>query len=693
MMVFGGLFNVIGNNMPIVKTYLGGGAIVCIFASAGMVTAGIIPEAVVKNVDAFMNTTGFLNFYIAALITGSILGMNRSLLLRASVRFLPVALCAMTFAILMVGVAGMVLGYGFSEAIMYVAIPMMGIGMILALSFYLVGTILNKLVPAIRTYAWMIIAVAVSKAAGFIPAKFEQAAKQWSSFVMGNWTQALLVDYNRCQEGIMKRRTIEEQLYVIFSGGILLMVAASMIVTLYYSILLNQRRMDGSISDMAMVLSSSPVVVDTLEGRRDPEILGEFLDHVREATDNLDVITVCDAHSLRVYHPEKSEIGKRFIGGDEGPVLHGTDSYITDGTGTLGSQRRAFHVVKNKDGEIIGFVMAAVFTENLRHMRQDILKVYGLLAVLLLGAGIFQIRHVMGRLKKVLMGYKPEEFATKYVERSEVLDMMEEGIFAVNPEGRVILMNRSARALLGVEEGRMVEGELLADLYPETRLPEVMETRKPQYNMSMQMNHNHILATRLPLMEGDAVTGAVSIFRDKTEVMELAEQLTGASYMLDTLRAFNHEFLNKLHVILGYLQLGNNQEAIDYIMNTTLVSSQAVKEVPRQIPAAHLAALLIGKMMQAGELGIRLFLTPDSYCDETSLLMPADCYVAIIGNLLENAIEELNAHNYPVKEIRLGIYCDGKGSGCLSREFPQRAAAGEQAWRWSRMWWSSTMER
>ena len=57
MMVLGGLFHVTGNHLPIVKTYLGGGAIVCIFASAGLVTAGLIPEAVVKNVDSFMNTT------------------------------------------------------------------------------------------------------------------------------------------------------------------------------------------------------------------------------------------------------------------------------------------------------------------------------------------------------------------------------------------------------------------------------------------------------------------------------------------------------------------------------------------------------------------------------------------------------------------------------------------------------------
>lgn len=50
--------------------------------------------------------------------------MNRKLLLKAAVRFLPVAICAMTFAILAVGIVGAV-----TDAIMYVAIPMMGGGM------------------------------------------------------------------------------------------------------------------------------------------------------------------------------------------------------------------------------------------------------------------------------------------------------------------------------------------------------------------------------------------------------------------------------------------------------------------------------------------------------------------------------------------------------------------------------------
>jgi CCS family citrate carrier protein len=278
MMVFGGLFNLIGNHTPIVKTYLGGGAIVCIFASAILVYAGVIPESVVINVNGFMNTTGFLNFYIAALITGSILGMNRSLLLRAAIRFLPVALCAMAMGCVLVGLVGAVLGYGFVDAIMYVAIPMMGggmgagvvplsgmyaealgvesgvlmsrmipastlgnvtaivmagvlarvgqaipaingqgklmrkdhedlsegealpqdvklmgMGMVTAMTFYLLGAYVNRLVPAVHTYAWMIVLVALSKAVGIVPKRMECAAQQWSQFVMTNWTQALLV--------------------------------------------------------------------------------------------------------------------------------------------------------------------------------------------------------------------------------------------------------------------------------------------------------------------------------------------------------------------------------------------------------------------------------------------------------------------------------------------------------------------
>lgn len=129
MMIVGAVLNELGNRTPLVKDYLGGGPIVIIFASAALVTYGVLPEYTKDIMVSFMKGESFLSFYIAALITGSILGMNRDLLIKASVRYLPIILSGVAVALLMVGTAGMLLGFGFKEAVMYVGIPIMGGGM------------------------------------------------------------------------------------------------------------------------------------------------------------------------------------------------------------------------------------------------------------------------------------------------------------------------------------------------------------------------------------------------------------------------------------------------------------------------------------------------------------------------------------------------------------------------------------
>ena len=129
MMVLGSALNLMGNKIPIVRSYLGGGAVFCIFASSALATFGILPSAVVENCKDFMNNVGFLDFYIAALITGSILGMNRDLLKKAAVRFLPISFLSMACAILMAGLMGIITGRGFGQTILYIALPMMSGGM------------------------------------------------------------------------------------------------------------------------------------------------------------------------------------------------------------------------------------------------------------------------------------------------------------------------------------------------------------------------------------------------------------------------------------------------------------------------------------------------------------------------------------------------------------------------------------
>jgi CCS family citrate carrier protein len=129
MMVVGALLNLIGNKTPIINTFFGGGPIVIIFGSAALVYFGILPESVTENVNTFMKGGGFLDFYIAALITGSILGMSKKLLMKAAIRYFPTILGAVAVALALVGVGGLIFGYTFFESMAYIGIPIVGGGM------------------------------------------------------------------------------------------------------------------------------------------------------------------------------------------------------------------------------------------------------------------------------------------------------------------------------------------------------------------------------------------------------------------------------------------------------------------------------------------------------------------------------------------------------------------------------------
>lgn len=129
MIILGTILNEIGNRVPIINSYLGGGPIIIIFGSAALVYFGLLDERTVGVVDTFMKGNGFLDFYIAALITGSILGMNRKLLISAAVRYMPAIIGGVIGALGLAFIFGSLMGYGGQQAVMFIAVPIMGGGM------------------------------------------------------------------------------------------------------------------------------------------------------------------------------------------------------------------------------------------------------------------------------------------------------------------------------------------------------------------------------------------------------------------------------------------------------------------------------------------------------------------------------------------------------------------------------------
>ena len=89
----------------------------------------------------------------------------------------------------------------------------------------------------------------------------------------------------------------------------------------------------------------------------------------------------------------------------------------------------------------------------------------------------------------------------------------------------------------------------------------------------------------------------------------LAKELTGVKSVVDSLRAYSHEYMNKLHVILGLIQLESYEEAEKYILQVTKHQQQILTSVMKNIKDITVAALLIGKFSRSREMGVELYWT------------------------------------------------------------------------------------
>lgn len=125
-MVVGYWLSFIADKVGIIRKTIGL-AFVSITAAA-LVYFNMIPENMLTPASAFMNDTNFLAFYIAALLCGSILGMDRKLLIQAGARYFIPIIGGVILAYGLGGLAGMLVGMNFKETVMFVAAPIMGGG-------------------------------------------------------------------------------------------------------------------------------------------------------------------------------------------------------------------------------------------------------------------------------------------------------------------------------------------------------------------------------------------------------------------------------------------------------------------------------------------------------------------------------------------------------------------------------------
>ncbi|WP_312104946.1 sensor histidine kinase [Lachnoclostridium sp.] len=422
--------------------------------------------------------------------------------------------------------------------------------------------------------------------------------------------------------------------YILLAITILIVVFS---YTLTRDLKTLNKNIDTTILYMSEILAKDQKTIDMIKENNLTLENKAYLEQIIEKVDLIDLIVVANVKGIRLYHPEESRIGGHFIGGDEEAILQGAEPYISNKKGTEAYQRRAFSSVKDNNGEIIGFVMVSAYSAKIQDLRNVIVQEFILIFAFVMVVG-FLIAYILTRsIKKSLLGHEPSQFVTMYLQREELLDTLEEGILATDQKGKCIFINKAMKQMVSNLDVEVSEASL--DLFVKQYQDPVIESMKTVYNQELTINNISFLIDSIPIIEKGKLIGTISLIRDKTEVTKLAEQLTGVKHIVEALRANTHEHLNKLHVILGMLQLGEYQMAIDYISTTQTETDQGYHIISKQIENLTIAALLLGKQNRAKELNIRLTLQKGSYLEAHNDYLSANDLVTILGNLIENAFD------------------------------------------------------
>ena len=454
------------------------------------------------------------------------------------------------------------------------------------------------------------------------------------------------------------KKTLNAQLVTLSVALIVITVLIAMGSSLWLNLQSSHQMMDRNMLDVAYLLARTQDVRGLLEGGGNQSVTGLLRQVVRRVSD-LDVAVVIDPNGNLV---AGASTRSGLLGVVQPDPNQTEPVFLQEGETQDGMERCACAKVFDEEGNLLGYAVVGVYMRSVYRMVAGTVLQYLLIAAVALSIGGFCARRLARYIKNELAGYEPEDLYRLMVQRADIWNALEEGVLAIDESERIIYLNAAARQMLELPVGDAA-GQPLHQVYPESTLDRVLHSGKAEYNVPLKsMVHVKILADRMPIVKNGRTVGAVAIFRNRTEMVRLAENLTGVNHVVEALRANTHEFMNKLHVILGLLQLEEYKEAERYVLELTKVRAQSVGGITGRIQEPAVAALLIGKLSRAQELRVVFRLDPSSHYPHGSRCLPTDAMISLLGNLIENAFDSFkNVADGAVREVEVCVQEEQQG--------------------------------
>jgi two-component system CitB family sensor kinase len=359
-------------------------------------------------------------------------------------------------------------------------------------------------------------------------------------------------------------------------------------------------------------------------------------------------VVITNANGIRYSHPDPQLIGKPVY---DDPEPQGSEPYRTGkpwtglqtGTLTLSHAYRAPALTARGKAPIfdhgklvgqvsVGFPTATTVSQQLAQALPSL----GLLLLAVLAVGILAALGLSRRLKRQTFGLELREFAALLQEREAMLHGIREGVLGYDTSERVVLANDAARSLLRLPADFL--GRPLRELLPAGRLGDIASGEIVGTDLPVLAEARVLTVNRMPIRHKNSrQLGWVVTFHDRTESETLRRELDEAIGLTEALRAQSHEFSNRLHTLVGLVELGQYDEAIRFVTDVSAARDALTEQLKNAIGDPKLVALILAKSALAYERAVQLRIADD--CLVTGQITDISEVLTVAGNLIDNAID------------------------------------------------------
>ena len=392
----------------------------------------------------------------------------------------------------------------------------------------------------------------------------------------------------------------------------------------------------------------------------DPLELCIYMDSVVQSLPEVDVVSIVDKDNMRVYHTNHSLIHRLYDGTHPDFESHNNAPYTESDIGPSGPQRRTYCAIYDEDGNYTGFIMTIALKSSIRSVTTKIVLLFLCVTICAILIEIAICRAFSQKIKRRLMGYEPDTFTSMFRIRENILESIYDGIIAVDSGMNIQFVNSAAKKMLDCQTVNEKLNEIRQKVFVDKFLSNVIKLGLPDLGVQQETeNGTALLIDSIPVKEDGVINGAVAILHDRTEYTKLMEELSGTKYLVDSMRANNHDFTNKLHVILGLIQIGEYDKAVSYIENISIIQRQTLSTVMNAVDNSSFAALLIGKIARASECNVRFILKEGIRFKSSDIAVPSEALVTIAGNLIDNALDSMNLQLSDLtrsRELEFGVF-------------------------------------